>query len=545
MSEPPSHPPFGCEAIDSFYPGTALRRVPVHDYHNTTTDEAQSTTFPVPPEEINGSHIVGIWDDIQGLYKYLQIDTLNLPPTLLLNENYSQNSTLALNGMSSTPNINHNPHPSVGRRNNSVSSDYSGDITLQPNEHSNESVLFQMSLDTNLMNSNHSSFANVEPSPNYTCEQQFQSFESHQSSFSSNSSYSSATEIRFPSPYSYQETQDAQTLPERDTTFYHESLKSGEMELPTPEETGTETHTSAQHLETGSSMFSSPPVQVGTFSPEQRMKADSLFPQSAKRERPAEGKKGTKPFANRPPKKAKVLKQFPSVCDFVYDPSHEYDPVIKPTSAGMAMLMSCLKPTKRGQEMVLKENKRHLWQSKPNQKPHSYVDRILNSRILVALLFKSKKGPIACNHCNLKFENHLALAGHFDQYNISRPGRCEVEDCLSSVIGFASPSEQSRHKKTQHGGKAYPCTDSCSYSSPRLDCLKRHYWFFHEEKAKAGHIKFLPKEARPIEDLPKKFQDGKKSKTLTEEELYYLVQPILDKLQKLKLQELKELKEVP
>lgn len=258
----------------------------------------------------------------------------------------------------------------------------------------------------------------------------------------------------------------------------------------------------------------------------------SLFPHSPKRSRDGDFNDTKMPKGKRSPKKPKVLKEFPTLAEFVYDPRHEYDAFVTPTSAAMALLMSCLKPTKKDQTMVLKENKRQFWQlTSAHYQAQSYVDRILASETLVAMLFKSKKGPIACNHCSLQFENYLALAGHFDEYNVARPGKCKNKECLSSVLGFASPSEQSRHLKTQHGSTSYKCSvEGCNYHSPRLDCLKRHYGSVHNFEADSRHIS---KGVQALKDLPSKFQDVKKSKTLTDEEIRQQVAPVLAKFREL------------
>ncbi|CAG79554.1 hypothetical protein B0I72DRAFT_163085 [Yarrowia lipolytica] len=536
MSEPSPNSPFMCNTSGSIYTGMALRKVPTNSYHNTTTDQAQSTTFSVPPGELKGPMWgLSCYDDVQGLYTYKEIDPLNipLPPSASVNIHHTQYSCGPYAGSCFTQGYNHDVY---SEQTYSMSSDLSQGLLLSSSQESHDGTIYSYETPSRTNHAHHShssSFSDMGQPASYHEELHASSYDSQQSCFSDESRLSSFSETPR-TPFSIQELPCAM---EKFSTYFHESPKPADMDILSPEGSDSDQGsseacgTAVQQLERVSSLLSSTPT--GHFSNvDPRVRATSLFNTHVPKRVSIENCEEIKALKiKRPLKKPKVLKEFPSVADFVYDPNHEYDPFVQPTSAAMAMLMSCLKPTKKDQVMILKENKRQFWQPNSKYRCHSYVDRILASETLIAMLFKSKKGPIACNHCSLKFENYLAIAAHFDQYNVTRPGRCKYDDCLSSVLGFASPSEQSRHTKTQHGNTAYTCSaEGCAYHSPRLDCVKRHYCKNHGEEADS---KVLSKGVRALKDLPNKFQDVKKSKTLTDEEVRQQVAPILAKLREL------------
>lgn len=506
----------------------------LHSSHHVRTTDAAMTSQPTVPGHIaNSLELFSSqvqFDDIEGALKFSEVDSFNLsyqPPVSLhpfqiFNETYENTCfTQGYNYEAYTPTAAASPLVS------------SRDLALATSTHSDEYVNYGYGAQEYQQHSSQSSFSDdSQHSSSYSSDT------SQLSSFTDTSRHTTYSDVSHEHelPFSSQQKQgldDDLDASFRYKYFVHSTVVASPPSLHADhllvanETTGTSVSTEEELT------MLSPPLEESYLNiPQERAPAlvRSLFPNPPKRSRDGGFSKMSK--GKRSPKKPKVLKEFPTLAEFVYDPSHEYDAFVTPTSAAMALLMSCLKPTKKDQKMVLKENKRQFWQqTSAHYHVQSYVDRILASETLVAMLFKSKKGPIACNHCSLQFENYLALAGHFDEYNVARPGRCKNEGCLSSVLGFASPSEQSRHLKTQHGSTSYKCSvEGCNYHSPRLDCLKRHYGSVHNFEADSRHIS---KGVQALKDLPSKFQDVKKSKTLTDEEIRQQVAPVLAKFREL------------
>lgn len=515
------------------YLASFMLRLPLSSHHNRTTDAAMITPAPVPDPINSELERLAVMDDVANEVNYKEIDTLNMfhqpPPSVLpyhpfteFSGDYHSWATCLTQG------INYGPTTSNHGGQTDASPMIQSEEAFHPvSNHCDDDYGNYVYQSEEYQDPNSSPLSDgSQLSPSYSVGSQNSSF-----SEAAENEYFPSQKSEFDADYPYFDGSLQNPTMVMSPSSYH----AHHLQVAN-DPTGTSA-SSDEEL----SMMPSPPREGYVYiahalrqvqlQEQVQVPVPSLFPNPLKRARD-DGVNGTKVSkSNRPSKKAKVVR-FPTVDGFVYDPCHEYDPCVTPTSAAMALLMSCLKPTKKEQTMKLKESKRKQWQRSSVGSPHeSYVDRILASETLVTMLFKSKKGPIVCNHCHLHFENYLALAGHFDEYNVARSARCDHEDCLSSVLGFASPSEKSRHAKTQHGENSHTCTvRGCNYHSARRDCLKRHCIAVHKIEINSLNIS---RGLKPLKDLPSKFQDVKKSKTLTDAEIREMVAPVLAKFREL------------
>ncbi|KAG5366494.1 hypothetical protein CJU89_0924 [Yarrowia sp. B02] len=568
-----------CVTYDSLHAGYVPRRPPTSSYHNTTVDEAQTSTFAVPGSDLDWHCL---YDEVQNTYKFPEIDPYNIPqqgPSVANYDYFACYTSYEPFFSSTDPRTLAQVDPKV--LSTSLDAKFESTETIEPPKTTDkfEPYVYERQFyygsyggyygdsgqgsstgsstgsshvsshsrqvsDVGMSDSSIDSGMDLDVSESSYADSQQSSAQS--SGQSSRKHYSTAS-----SSYARQSSgQSYSTAPS--TTYSTVSTRPYSTQMTTALRQSTSPSSSRQSSFSDSGSFASD-TTYGSFAyplPAYEFNLETYFsePKEVKREPmstpPSEGRVRslfTSPkrvrvessVKKRPAKKARQTKGLPCVKDFVWDPQHEYDPYVTPTSAAMALLMSCLKPTKPDQVMVIKENRRELWQQTPGHFPvESYVERILASEPLIKGLFRSKKGPIACNHCTLVFENYLAVAGHFDRYKIARPGRCRDETCLCFVIGFASSSELSRHMKTQHGSTSCKCSvEGCPYHSPRLDCLKRHYMSVHDIDADSARI---AQGMHALKDLPSKFSDAKKSKTKTDAEIAAMVAPILEKFRQLR-----------
>lgn len=538
-----------CETYDASHTGSWQRKLPTSTFHETTTDAAQSSEMEATP---GFQYPEQVYDDTTGRYKLLSLDSYNLPNSNSYGEsltNYVNPSYLEAENDHLDRCLDHNfvaePMSSQG----SVNSIFSHTRVMHCSSFGSQHSSFSETMQDYNFEQDEYKYEPVFPEQEeYSQSQQVYSQQDYSQSPQAYN-YSQAPSY----PYDVSMTSEKATfevtlvspkVPQESTFGIKlEDNHESKVYLP-PSPPGSDLHSSL--LSAVTPQVSTPPEE-SQVDPKLRQRQGSLFSPASKRPRSNSKNKVVvqPPRVPKVPKRHKVVDLEPPVNEFVWDPNFRYDPIETPPNEEAALIMSYLKPCKEGQVMRIKENKREGWTRTAKSPKDSYVDLLLSSDVLITRLFKYKKGPIACSHCTIDFENYMTMCVHMDRFKIARDARCGVPYCIGSVVGFATSSELSRHTKAQHGNETSWCSErGCPYQSPRIDCMKRHYLTTHGLVVDTSHcMKWMgPKDKPPYGD---DISTGTKkpSKALTDAEVQQRAAPVLVKLREMRERRQREMRQ--